>query len=86
MPSICFTDSPTAVPLSSLGLYQQAVIVAVVSDNLRLALLKMGVSVGNRLSIANIAPLGDPIALSVNGTKISLRKADAAQIWIEPQI
>ncbi len=86
MNTICFTDLPdAAVPLSSLALHAQAVIRVIDADALRLALLKMGVSVGNRLVLSNIAPLGDPLAIAINGTKISLRKTDAAHIWVEPQ-
>lgn len=81
----CFTDPPATVQLSDLVLHTRALITAIDTDGLRLALLKMGISVGNKLTLSNIAPLGDPIAIVINGTKISLRKTDAALIWVEPQ-
>lgn len=79
----CFTDTPIPITLPLLALHTRAYITAIDTDTMRLALLKMGVSVGNSLSISNIAPLGDPIAIVVNGTKISLRKTDAAHIWVQ---
>jgi len=52
------------------------------SEQLALTLLKMGIVKGDQIQITDVAPLGDPIAFKVNGTKISLRKKDASNIWI----
>jgi ferrous iron transport protein A len=78
-------EIPAPVPLSALTLHSRAYITAIDTDDLHLALLKLGVSVGNQLYLCNIAPLGDPIAIAINGTKISLRKTDAAHIWVQTQ-
>jgi ferrous iron transport protein A len=78
-------EIPAPVPLSALALHSRAYITAIDTDALHLALLKLGVSVGNQLYLSNIAPLGDPIAIAINGTKISLRKTDAAHIWVQAQ-
>ena len=50
---------------------------------LEIALLKMGVKIGDCISYMGKAPLGDPVAIGVHGTKISLRKKDAAAVWIK---
>ncbi|MEM7368497.1 MAG: FeoA family protein [Bacteroidota bacterium] len=55
------------------------------NTELEVALLKMGISTGDICRVSGIAPLGDPIALLVGRTKVSLRKQDAKHIWILPQ-
>ena len=60
-----------------------APILKIDGKELEIALLKMGVKIGDRISFMGKAPLGDPIAIGVHGTKISLRKKDAAAVWIK---
>ena len=73
---------PTAVPLSSLPIGTTVTIDNITSPKLEMILLKLGIAKGDRVHIANKAPFGDPIALNVNGMKISLRKKDAACIRV----
>lgn len=68
--------------LSDLTPGDMGEIMDIQSKELALALLRMGVSKGDRVTLTDIAPLGDPVAIKVNGTKLSLRKKDAASIWI----
>lgn len=54
-------------------------------DNLHLALkfLEIGVVPGAEVSIYSFAPLGCPIAIEIEGTKISMRKQEAKTVKIE---
>ena len=42
------------------------------------------VAVGSTCTVSKIAPLGDPIELTVRGYQLSLRKSDAASIVVQP--
>ena len=44
----------------------------------------MGVIPGSVVTLTKLAPLGDPMELKVHGYALSLRKADAARIEVEP--
>ncbi|NJO67647.1 MAG: ferrous iron transport protein A [Rhodospirillales bacterium] len=49
----------------------------------RQRLLAMGLTPGTEFSILRVAPLGDPVELTVRGTAISLRRAEAALLQVE---
>ena len=49
----------------------------------RAKLLAMGLTKGIELQITRVAPLGDPLEVSVRGFSLSLRKAEAAAVLIE---
>ncbi|MBP5245148.1 MAG: ferrous iron transport protein A [Clostridia bacterium] len=49
---------------------------------LRHRLLDMGLTPKTRVFLKKIAPLGDPIELTLRGYELTLRKEDAAQIRI----
>ena len=51
---------------------------------LRQHILDMGVIPGTVVYLAKLAPLGDPMELRVHGYALSMRKADAAMIEVEP--
>lgn len=51
--------------------------------NLSVKLMEMGCLPGEIVTFERIAPLGDPIAISVAGYQLSLRKEEAATIVIE---
>lgn len=46
-------------------------------------IMDMGITKGVEVSIRKVAPLGDPIEVTVRGYELSLRKADAEMIEIE---
>ncbi|MBQ9066705.1 MAG: ferrous iron transport protein A [Clostridia bacterium] len=46
-------------------------------------IMDMGITKGAQLHIRKVAPLGDPVELTVRGYELSLRKADAEMIEIE---
>ncbi len=46
-------------------------------------LMDMGITKGTSVHIRKVAPLGDPIEVTVRGYELSLRKADAEMIEIQ---
>ena len=46
-------------------------------------IMDMGITKGVRIRIRKVAPLGDPMELTVRGYELSLRRADAEMIEIE---
>ncbi len=46
-------------------------------------IMDMGITKGVEVFIRKIAPLGDPMELTVRGYELSLRKADAQMIEVE---
>lgn len=46
-------------------------------------IMDMGITRGVKVHIRKVAPLGDPIEITVRGYELSLRKADAEMIEIE---
>jgi ferrous iron transport protein A len=46
-------------------------------------IMDMGITRGVEVNIRKVAPLGDPIEVTVRGYELSLRKADAEMIEIE---
>ncbi len=49
----------------------------------RQRLLAMGLTPGTELTVARLAPLGDPVEIRVRGTAVSLRKQEAAILRVE---
>lgn len=50
----------------------------------RQRLIAMGLLPGTEFTVSRIAPLGDPIEITVRGFALSLRKKEASIIVIEP--
>ena len=46
-------------------------------------IMDMGITKGAQLFVRKVAPLGDPIEITVRGYELSLRKADAEMIEVE---
>lgn len=46
-------------------------------------IMDMGLTKGTDVYVRKVAPLGDPIELTVRGYELSVRKADAALIDVE---
>ena len=46
-------------------------------------IMDMGITRGAEIYVRKVAPLGDPVELTVRGYELSLRKADAELIEIE---
>lgn len=46
-------------------------------------IMEMGITKGVAITVRKVAPLGDPVEISVRGYELSLRKADAELIEVE---
>ena len=46
-------------------------------------IMDMGITRGVQVHIRKVAPLGDPVELTVRGYELSIRKADADMIEVE---
>jgi ferrous iron transport protein A len=45
--------------------------------------MDMGITKGTTVKVHKLAPLGDPIEITVRGYQLSLRKADAQMVEVE---
>ncbi|MDR1404439.1 MAG: ferrous iron transport protein A [Candidatus Methanoplasma sp.] len=50
---------------------------------LRRRIMEMGITKGCEIEVVKVAPLGDPIELTLRGYDLTIRKADAEQIEVE---
>ena len=46
-------------------------------------IMDMGITKGVEIFVRKVAPLGDPLEVTVRGYELSLRKADAVMIVVE---
>jgi len=46
-------------------------------------IMDMGITKGTAIYVRKVAPLGDPLELTVRGYELSVRKADAAMVEVE---
>ena len=46
-------------------------------------IMDMGITRGVEIFVRKVAPLGDPVEITVRGYELSLRKADAEDIEVE---
>jgi len=46
-------------------------------------IMDMGITKGTQILVRKVAPLGDPIEVTVRGYELSVRKADAENIIVE---
>ena len=71
------------VQLSRLKAGKRAVIKSHEDTDFRLTLMEMGCIPGEPVLVRMLAPLGDPMAISIAGYHLSIRKQDAEHIWVE---
>ena len=50
---------------------------------LKRRIMDMGITKGTPIYVRKVAPLGDPIEVTVRGYELSIRKADAEMIEVE---
>ncbi len=46
-------------------------------------IMDMGITKGTKVYVRKVAPLGDPVEVTVRGYELSLRKADAQMIEVQ---
>ena len=49
----------------------------------RRRIMDMGITKGVEIYVRKVAPLGDPVEVTVRGYELSLRKADAEMVEVE---
>lgn len=63
--------------LSQLNIGETAVVESFTDELIKLKLLEMGCLPGELIFIERVAPLGDPLAIAVAGSVISIRRDEA---------
>ena len=48
----------------------------------KLIIMDIGITKGSEICVRKVAPLGDPIEITVRGYELSIRKHDAANIMV----
>ncbi len=71
--------------LSELKTGAVARILSFEDNELFLKLMEMGCVPGERIKVDQVAPLGDPISVSVSGYHLSLRLNEAETIFVEEE-
>ncbi len=69
--------------LSDLKPRQEAVITHFENNEIFLKLMEMGCVPGERILVEQVAPLGDPISVSISGYQLSLRISEADNIMVD---
>lgn len=77
---------PDAVTLASQRPGFRGTITRVCGEGpIRRRLMEMGVTSGTPIEVERLAPLGDPIEVKVRGYHLSLRKDEAASVYVEAE-
>ena len=69
--------------LSELKIGQRATILSFEKDEIFIKLMEMGCVPGELVKVEQIAPLGDPISISIAGYSLSLRLNEANSIFVQ---
>ncbi len=69
--------------LNEISVGRRAVIHSFEKDELFIKLMEMGFVPGEVVKVEQVAPLGDPICISVAGYTLSLRLNEASSIFVE---
>lgn len=69
--------------LSQLEVGQTGVVKEFTDLEMSVKLMEMGCLPGETVRVTRVAPLGDPIAISVSGYQLSLRKFEASTIILQ---
>lgn len=80
-------NSTEKIPTLRDALVGQTVIVRRLSGSgaVKRRIMDMGLTKGTPVYIRRVAPLGDPVEVTVRGYELSIRKADAEMVLIEEQ-
>ena len=67
--------------LREIGVGETTKVLKIHGDgSLRRHLMDMGITKGCSIFVRKVAPLGDPVEITIRGYELSLRKADAEMI------
>ena len=77
-------NEPTVKTLKRVAVGEEVTVVKVAGEGpLRQRILDMGLTKGAAVRVRKVAPLGDPIEVTVRGYELSLRKQEAACIIVQ---
>lgn len=69
--------------LNELGIGETSKVVRLNGEGaVKRRMMDMGLTKGTEVTVRKVAPLGDPIELTVRGYELSIRKSEAATIEI----
>jgi ferrous iron transport protein A len=71
------------IPLSSLKEGERGTVTEMEQSAIAFQLSEMGIMPGIEIKVYKIAPLGDPMIISVNDSELTLRKSEAAVVLVE---
>lgn len=75
------------ITLKDIGVGKSARVLKILGEGaLKRRIMDMGITKGTIVTVRKVAPLGDPIQLSVRGYELSLRKEDAGIIEVDPEV
>ncbi|MCI6659395.1 MAG: FeoA family protein [Peptoniphilaceae bacterium] len=70
--------------LKQIAVGERAVVARIHGEGaVKRRIMDMGLTRGTEVRVRKLAPLGDPIELTVRGYELSIRKADAEQVEVE---
>lgn len=73
----------TALPLSELSVGESAIVVDIFTINeAKRRLMDMGITKRTKIYLRKVAPLGDPIEITLRGYELTLRKSEAQMISV----
>jgi len=72
--------------LSEIEIGKRVIIRSFEKDDIFIKLMEMGCIPGESIRVEQIAPLGDPISISVAGYNLSLRINEAEQIFVDEYV
>lgn len=77
-------SQPNSRPLSELAPGSKGKIIRIgAKGTVRRRIFDMGLVPGAEIAVKGVAPLGDPIEVLIRGYHLSLRKKEAADIFVE---
>jgi len=66
---------------------QSAVVKKLIGEGaVKRRIMDMGLTKGAEIFVRKVAPLGDPLEITVRGYELSVRKADAGMIEVEEKV
>lgn len=68
--------------LSEVKLGESAVIEQFTDDSMKLKLLEMGCLPGEKVTVDRFAPFGDPMAITIADSTLSIRLEEAANVIV----
>lgn len=71
--------------LSNMKKGQSGVIQEINIDNpkIKIHLLEMGLTIGTKIKVKKVAPMGDPISIELRGYELCISKKDASKIFVK---